>query len=93
MNENQVTALLQQLLSLWEEFVIREETVKLILKERVPDWRYQYRDYWNDAATMEVVMKTTYPMREIVKAAIQGTLSDAALQQAITDVRAKPPLT
>ena len=93
MNENQVTALLQQLLLLWEKSVTREETLKLILKEKVPDWRYQYRDYWNDAEAMEIVMKTTYPMREIVKAAVLGTLSDPSLQQAIQAAHAKPPLT
>jgi hypothetical protein len=90
MNDNQVTALLHLLTSLWEGAVTREETMKLILEDVAPDWRYRYRDYWNDAAAMEVVMKTTYPMREVVKAAIQGTLSDASLQQAIAQMQPHP---
>jgi hypothetical protein len=90
-NENQVTALLQVLLTVWEAAVIREETMKLVLQDVVPDWRYRYRDYWNDPGAMEVVMKKTYPMREVVKAALQGTLSDAVLQQAVEEVLPKKP--
>jgi hypothetical protein len=91
LNENQITALLQVLLTVWEGAVTREETMKLVLEDALPDWRYRYRDFWNDASAMKVVMKKTYPMREVVKAALQGTLNDAALQQAVEDVLPKKP--
>jgi hypothetical protein len=90
MNENQIAILLNMLLSLWEGAVTREETLKLILEDRVPGWRYDYRDSWNDARTLEFVMKTVAPMRGMVKAAIQGELKDSSLQQAILEVQRKP---
>lgn len=90
MNENDIPMLLNVLVTLWERAITREKTLQLVLKDVSPDWAYQYRDYWNEPETLESVMKTTYPMRAIIKAAIQGDLTPAMMQEAAAELQRKP---